>query len=107
MSFDVIQKIIEESLGAPIKELFIEIKETPLGSASIGQTHRATTQRGKPVVVKVIKPGIRETILPLRRKLRRNMQRVIHRNSQSQASQTNRCGIQRDIGDPHKAIRNC
>jgi ubiquinone biosynthesis protein len=61
--FDVIQKIIEESLGAPIKELFIEIKETPLGSASIGQTHRATTQRGKPVVVKVIKPGIRETIL--------------------------------------------
>lgn len=61
--FDVIQKIIEESLGAPIKELFIEIKERPLGSASIGQTHRATTQRGKPVVVKVIKPGIRETIL--------------------------------------------
>lgn len=61
--FEVIKGIIEESLGAPITELFIEIKEKPLGSASIGQTHRATTRRGKPVVVKVIKPGIREIIL--------------------------------------------
>lgn len=61
--FSVIQGIIEQNLGAPIKELFIDIKEKPLGSASIGQTHRATTRRGKPVVMKVIKPGIRETIL--------------------------------------------
>lgn len=61
--FSVIQGIIEQSLGAPLKELFIDIKEKPLGSASIGQTHRATTRNGKPVVMKVIKPGIRETIL--------------------------------------------
>ncbi|MFQ5584605.1 MAG: ABC1 kinase family protein, partial [Calditrichia bacterium] len=61
--FEIIQTIIEDSLGAPVKELFIEIKEKPIGSASIGQTHRATTSRGRPVVVKVIKPGIRETIL--------------------------------------------
>lgn len=60
--YEVIEKIIEESLGAPVKELFIEIKKEPIGSASIGQTHRATTRHGKPVILKVIKPGIRETI---------------------------------------------
>lgn len=61
--FAMIRKTIEESLDAPLRELFIEFREQPLASASIGQTHRATTHRGKPVAVKVIKPGIRETVL--------------------------------------------
>jgi len=61
--FEAIREIIEESLDAPISELFIEIQEESIGSASIGQTHRATTWNGRPVVIKVIKPGIRETIL--------------------------------------------
>jgi ubiquinone biosynthesis protein len=61
--FEEIQKIIEESLGSSLKTLFLDIKTQPLASASIGQTHRATTRNGQPVVVKVIKPGIRETIL--------------------------------------------
>ena len=61
--FDIIKGIIEENLEAPLKDLFIEVKEKPIGSASIGQIHRATTLRGRPVVIKVIKPGIRETIL--------------------------------------------
>jgi len=60
--FENIREIIEDSLDASIDELFLEIKEKPIGSASIGQTHRATTRRGKPVVLKIIKPGIRETI---------------------------------------------
>lgn len=61
--FEQILAIIEESLDRPSKSMFLEIKTKPLGSASIGQTHRATTSHGVPVVLKVIKPGIRETIL--------------------------------------------
>ena len=61
--FTLIEKIIQDNLGAPLDELFIEIKKESIGSASIGQAHRATTRNGHPVVIKVIKPGIRETIL--------------------------------------------
>ncbi|MCB9089479.1 MAG: AarF/ABC1/UbiB kinase family protein [Calditrichae bacterium] len=61
--FAVIGEIIERSLKRPLKELFLDIRREPLGSASIGQTHRATTYHGKPVVIKVIKPGIRDTIM--------------------------------------------
>lgn len=61
--FEVIRETIEKSLEKPLKTLFLDIKKKPLGSASIGQTHRATSYHGKPVVVKVIKPGIRDTIL--------------------------------------------
>lgn len=61
--FDAIRGIIEESLEKPLQELFKEIDEEAIGSASIGQIHRAVTHDGRPVVVKVIKPGIRETIM--------------------------------------------
>lgn len=61
--FEAIREIIEDSLDAPLNELFIEVHKEAIGSASIGQTHRATTWNGRPVVIKVIKPGIRETIL--------------------------------------------
>ncbi|NIV98435.1 AarF/ABC1/UbiB kinase family protein [Candidatus Saccharibacteria bacterium] len=57
-----IRPIIEGSLSASVRELFLDFQEEPMASASIGQTHRATTQRGKPVVVKVIKPNIRKTV---------------------------------------------
>jgi len=61
--FEIIQQIIEESLHARLDELFLDIKKEPIGSASIAQTHLATIKRGEKVVVKVIKPGIREAIL--------------------------------------------
>ncbi|NGX57803.1 MAG: putative protein kinase UbiB [Chlamydiae bacterium] len=61
--FSEISMRIEESLGAPIEELFEEFSEKPLGSASIGQVHFAKTKEGDSVVVKVIKPGVREVVL--------------------------------------------
>ena len=60
--FDAVAEIIEKDLGRPIGLLFLDIDHTPLGSASIGQTHRATTPEGDDVVVKVVKPGIRELL---------------------------------------------
>ena len=57
----VLVAIIEKDLHRPVSELFLQIDELPIGSASIGQTHRATTHEGDPVIIKVVKPGIRET----------------------------------------------
>jgi len=58
----VVTAIIEKDLRSPIAELFLQIDPYPLGSASIGQTHRATMKNGDPVIIKVVKPGIRETL---------------------------------------------
>jgi len=60
--FESIALTIEESLGAPMEDLFESIEEKPLGSASIGQVHRAVTFDGQTVVVKVVKPGVRELV---------------------------------------------
>jgi len=58
----VLAQIVEKDLKRPIDELFLDIEVIPLGSASIGQIHRATTIDGAPVILKVVKPGIREML---------------------------------------------
>ncbi len=58
----VLAQIVEKDLKRPIDEMFLDIDVIPLGSASIGQIHRATTKDGDPVILKVVKPGIRETL---------------------------------------------
>lgn len=55
-------KRIEQDLGRPIAEMFSWIDPVPTGSASIAQIHRATTLEGDSVILKVVKPGIRETL---------------------------------------------
>jgi ubiquinone biosynthesis protein len=59
---DLARKAIEDALGKPVSELFAEFDETPLASASIAQVHPATLHDGRQVVVKVLRPGIREQI---------------------------------------------
>ncbi len=58
-----IKEIIENEFDQPVTALFEYVDEQPLASASIAQAHRATTHEGDRVVLKVIKPGIRSTIL--------------------------------------------
>jgi ubiquinone biosynthesis protein len=60
--FAEVQKVIESGLGRPIDELYAELSEEPLATASIGQTHVATTKDGRKVVVKVQRPGIGEVM---------------------------------------------
>jgi len=50
------QKIIERELGAPVDEVFASFDPVPLGSASIGQVHKAVLQGGETVAVKVQRP---------------------------------------------------
>ncbi|SHM73045.1 ABC1 kinase family protein [Gracilibacillus kekensis] len=60
--FEDVRLIIEKELGSPLEELFQNIKEEPLGVASIGQVHQATLKSGENVAVKVKRPNIEKTI---------------------------------------------
>ena len=62
MSFADVERTIEDELGARINKLFGSFDEKPLGSASLGQVHAATLRDGREVVVKVQRPGIRESL---------------------------------------------
>jgi len=59
---DEVRAIIEEDLGARVRDLFSSFDDEPLASASLGQVHRATTATGRDVVVKVLRPGVREVV---------------------------------------------
>lgn len=56
------REIVEAEIGARIRHLFESFDDKPVGAASLGQVHRARTRSGKDVVVKVQRPGIRETV---------------------------------------------
>ncbi len=55
---------IESELGAPIEDLFLSFDDEPVSAASISQVHFAIAQpdadfpEGRPVAVKVLRPGI-------------------------------------------------
>ena len=54
--------IAERAYGRPLAEVFESFDEQPLAAASIAQVHVARLRSGEEVVVKVIRPNIREAI---------------------------------------------
>lgn len=60
--FAVLKPQLERSLGVRVGDCFREVDETPVGSASMAQVHRAVTHSGDEVVLKIRKPGIEEKI---------------------------------------------
>jgi ubiquinone biosynthesis protein len=63
ISYKEVHEIVEEEIGTRISKAFSYFDEEPLASASIGQVHKATLRSGKPVAVKVQRPGIRKQFL--------------------------------------------
>ena len=55
---DVVRAVVEQETGKKIEETFKDFDDNPLGSASIGQVHKATLLDGTQVVVKVQRPLI-------------------------------------------------
>ncbi len=53
---------IERNLGRPIAQIFASFEDEPLAAASIAQVHAARLNSGREVVVKVLRPGMRERI---------------------------------------------
>jgi ubiquinone biosynthesis protein len=54
--------MIERTCGKPLGEIFASFEPTPLAAASIAQVHAAALKNGDDVVVKVLRPGMREVI---------------------------------------------
>jgi len=62
-SFGQVEEIVVAELGARLSSAFSEFEAAPLAAASLGQVHRARLRDGRPVAVKVQRPGIREQIV--------------------------------------------
>ena len=62
VDFTEIRGVLERNLGPDLDELFREIDPVPIAAASMAQAHKAVTRDGRTVVLKVLRPGIRETI---------------------------------------------
>ena len=62
MDAETVHGQIEKYLGRPANEVFSEFDDTPLGSASIGQVHKAVLEDGTPVAVKIRRPGVVDTV---------------------------------------------
>ncbi len=53
---------IEQAFGRPLDAIFGSFERAPLAAASIAQVHAATLKTGEEVVVKILRPGMREAI---------------------------------------------
>ena len=61
--YEEVEAIIESEIGVPISKAFAAFEHTSAAAASLGQVHYARLRDGRPVAVKVQRPGIRKLIV--------------------------------------------
>ncbi|HXH04174.1 MAG TPA: AarF/UbiB family protein [Candidatus Competibacteraceae bacterium] len=62
LPFRVMERVLVQELGRDLGRHFAAIDPEPLASASIAQVHAAELRGGGQVVLKIQKPGVRETL---------------------------------------------
>jgi predicted unusual protein kinase regulating ubiquinone biosynthesis (AarF/ABC1/UbiB family) len=60
--FDLVRDSVEADLGMALEDAFTSFDRAPIGRASIAVVHRAVLPDGRPVAVKVLRPGVEETV---------------------------------------------
>lgn len=60
MPFSLVKDLVKEECSKDLNEVFASIDPVPLGSASIGQVHKAVLKTGEDVVIKIQRPKIKE-----------------------------------------------
>ncbi|HEY5623557.1 MAG TPA: ubiquinone biosynthesis regulatory protein kinase UbiB [Gammaproteobacteria bacterium] len=59
---DVAVELLEAALDGSVDEIFESFDRQPLAAASVAQVHKAELTSGESVVVKLLRPGVREAI---------------------------------------------
>ena len=85
-----VEAIVTSELGVRLSKAFSEFDQEPLAAASLGQVHRAVLRDGRPVAVKVQRPGIREQIAEDLEALARDRRLRRHPHRDGQASSASR-----------------
>ncbi len=59
---EIAYRFIEEELGLPPEEIYLELSSEPIAAASLGQVYKGKLKSGEQVAVKVQRPDLRESI---------------------------------------------
>ena len=59
---EVAFRFIEEELGAPPEDIYVELTSQPVAAASLGQVYKGKLKTGETVAVKVQRPGLAQRI---------------------------------------------
>lgn len=79
--FGEMEPVLTSALAVPYRQAFPEFDPAPIASASIGQVYRAKLADGKPVVVKIRKPGITRAVAEDKAILRDAVRRISRRKA--------------------------
>lgn len=58
MSYEEVEEILNREYNGHVNDIFVSIEETPIGSASIAQTHKGMLKTGETVAIKVQRKDI-------------------------------------------------
>lgn len=80
MPYDAVLLTLQSEYARPLDTIFSSIDETPLGSASVAQVHRARLVTGQDVAVKVQRPHVQEVMaqdIDIMRSIAKNLSRFV------------------------------
>lgn len=62
VDFTEIEEVLTEELEGPVEKVFYSFDKKPIAAASLAQVYKAELKKGETVVVKVLRPGIKELV---------------------------------------------